>query len=150
MFDFRLKRPKSYILVFLQLATAGYLLVSGPVITQHWLLLVIQALSLSIGIWAILIMRTSKFNVSPEVHRDAHLVEKGVYAYVRHPMYTAVLVFSLALLINAFSWVRLGVFGVLAVVLVIKLRYEEQMLQDEFPEYQNYMQRTWRLIPWIF
>jgi protein-S-isoprenylcysteine O-methyltransferase Ste14 len=150
MFDFRLKRPKSYILVVLQLFTAGYLLLSGPVITDHWALLLLQVVSLGVGIWAILIMRTSKFNVSPEVHRDAHLVEKGVYAYVRHPMYTAVLVFSLALLINAFSWVRLGMLVILGTVLVIKLRYEEQMLQDEFPEYRNYMQRTWRLLPWIF
>jgi protein-S-isoprenylcysteine O-methyltransferase Ste14 len=150
MFDFRLKRPKSYILVVLQLFTAGYLLVSGPVITSHWLLLAMQVISLAIGVWAILIMRTSKFNVSPEVHQDAHLVEKGVYGYIRHPMYTAVLVFSIALLINDFGWIRLGMFIALLVVLVVKLRYEEQMLRDEFPGYEEYMQRTWRLIPWVF
>jgi protein-S-isoprenylcysteine O-methyltransferase Ste14 len=150
MFNFRLKRPKSYILVVLQLFTAGYLLVSGPVITGHWLLLILQVISLAIGIWAILIMRTSKFNVSPEVHQEAHLVEKGVYGYIRHPMYTSVLLFCLLLLINDFGWIRLGMFTVLLVVLVVKLRYEEQMLSDEFTGYQEYMSRTWRLIPWIF
>lgn len=150
MFDFRLKRPKSYILVVLQLFTAGYLLVSGPVITSHWLLLAMQVISLAIGVWAILIMRTSKFNVSPEVHQDAHLVEKGVYAYIRHPMYTSVLLFCLLLLINDFGWIRLGMFTALLVVLLVKLRYEEQMLKDEFTGYQEYMSRTWRLIPWIF
>ncbi len=150
MFNFRLKRPKSYILVVLQLFIAGYLLVSGPVITSHWLLLSLQVISLAIGIWAILIMRTSKFNVSPEVHKEAHLVEKGVYRYVRHPMYTSVLLFCLLLLINDFGWIRLGMFTALLVVLVVKLRYEEQMLRDEFTGYQEYMSRTWRLVPWIF
>lgn len=150
MFSFRLRRPKSYILVVLQLLTAGYLLVSGPVLTGHWSLLLLQVASLGLGTWAVLIMRTSKFNVSPEIKQGAHLVEKGVYAYVRHPMYTAVLLFSVALLINDFSWIRLAVFLTLTITLVVKLRYEEQMLKEAFSGYEAYMQRTWRLIPWLF
>ena len=150
MFSFRLRRPKSYVLVVLQLLTVGYLLISGPFITSHWSLLLFQVASLGLGIWAVLIMRTSKFNVSPEIKEGAHLVESGIYAYIRHPMYTAVLLFSIALVINAFSWVRLGVLVTLTVVLVIKLKHEEQMLRDEFTGYQAYMQRTWRLIPWLF
>ena len=147
---FRQAKYKSYLLVSLQLLTIGYLLVSGDAIPKHWILWILQLFAVSIGLWAVAIMSTSKFNVSPEVRDDASLISTGIYRFIRHPMYTSVLLIGLGLLINDFSWFRAGVYVLLFIVLVTKLFYEESMLIAHFPQYRNYIRHNWRLVPFIF
>jgi protein-S-isoprenylcysteine O-methyltransferase Ste14 len=78
------------------------------------------------------------------------LVTTGPYAVVRHPLYVAEELAVLGLFIQfASAWA--------AVLLVIhialqfrRMRYEENVLRDTFPEYGEYAQRTRRLIPGIY
>jgi len=65
-------------------------------------------------------------------------------------MYTAVLLASLGLLIGDFTWPRGAVWVVLLVCLLSKLAYEERLLTQRFNAYPDYLQRTKRLIPWVY
>lgn len=90
-------------------------------------------------------------NWSPilEIKAQHHLVKTGVYRTVRHPMYTHLWlwVFSQGIVLN--NWIVL-VYGVTAwgILYVIRVPKEEEMLLQEFgDDYQEYMNKTGRVIP---
>ena len=78
------------------------------------------------------------------------LITSGPYAFVRHPIYTGLLTMFVATVI-----VRGHVGAIIAIPFVlvsfwIKLRYEEKLMLEKFPnEYAAYQQRVKRLIPFI-
>jgi protein-S-isoprenylcysteine O-methyltransferase Ste14 len=78
------------------------------------------------------------------------LITRGPYAIVRHPIYTGILIMLLGTVI-AFGRVA----GIIALPLVfwalwIKLRYEENLMREKFPEeYANYSRHVKRLIPGV-
>ena len=82
--------------------------------------------------------------------REGHeLVTRGVYRRVRHPMYSAIWLFSSAqalLLANAAAgWSALLTFGILY---FIRVPQEEAMMCETFGQaYRDYMQDTGRLWP---
>lgn len=95
-------------------------------------------------------MRFFNFNITPDVKIDGYLVERGPYAFIRHPMYTSLITICLALVANDFSWPRLAIFVLLIIDLAIKLRYEEGLLSSHYTQYRDYMARTKRLIPFVW
>ena len=141
---------QSYVLVGVQFACMGAILVSGPWFArQEWFF----ALELSgslLGIWAILTMQLKNVNVFPDVRAGSHLVTNGPYQWIRHPMYTALLMIMLALVCESFSYWRGLCWVLLGAGLVAKLSYEEMLLREVFDDYEVYRLRTWRLVPWIF
>lgn len=80
----------------------------------------------------------------------AKLVTGGVYRYVRHPMYTGVLLAALGLMVLGASGGHLvGVIALFA-VLSAKASGEEEMLAELHPGYGAYRTTSGRLIPKIF
>ena len=79
------------------------------------------------------------------------LVEKGPYRYVRHPIYTGILLLCLG---TALFGARLGSwlgFAFLCLGFWIKLRQEEVLLTRHFPaEYPGYQARVKALIPFVW
>jgi protein-S-isoprenylcysteine O-methyltransferase Ste14 len=78
------------------------------------------------------------------------LITRGPYAIVRHPIYTGLLLMLVGTVI-VFGHVA----GIIALPLVlwgvwIKLRYEEKLMLEKFPEeYAAYSRRVKRLIPFV-
>lgn len=79
--------------------------------------------------------------------RDARLVQTGIYARVRHPLYTSVVLASLGWAVLWRSWPA----GLAALVLVAflraKARREEQWLREAFPDYADYARRVPGFLP---
>lgn len=71
----------------------------------------------------------------------------GPYRYVRHPIYSGVLLLAAGVTLTSASALKTSVFVLLVVVLSIKARYEERLLADRFPDYHSYTSRTPRLVP---
>jgi len=111
---------------FLCLAIIG---LTGPIFANPLLLLLIELSGLFLGIWAVLTMRIGYFNIAPEPLSWSKMVSQGPYRFVRHPMYLALLITTLPLMISDFSTLRLVFWFILLVDLVIKLGYEEGLLQ---------------------
>lgn len=85
--------------------------------------------------------------------REAHrLITQGVYAYVRHPMYTAFFLWALAQAFLLPNWIAglsgLAGFGTLY---LFRIKREEAMMLETFgDDYRRYSERTKRLVPWIY
>lgn len=106
--------------------------------------------SIIIGFWAIGAMRF-KVSIFPNISKNnSHLVVIGPYKYVRHPMYTAVILAALSWVLNKPSQITIVLFIFLFLVLVFKSRYEEALLEKHFPNYDEYRQKTKRFIPFIY
>jgi protein-S-isoprenylcysteine O-methyltransferase Ste14 len=88
-----------------------------------------------------------------ELSRDHQLVQHGVYQRVRHPMYSAIFLFSAAQGMMLSNWLA-GWGALLAFWLLYSERVarEEQLMLDRFgDQYADFMQRTGRLTPsWRF
>ena len=76
----------------------------------------------------------------PKQHNQ--LIRTGVYSHCRHPMYQAVLLCSLGVVVATGSLVHLGLFLALALVLRGKARFEELGLRQLHPDYVAYAAAT--------
>jgi protein-S-isoprenylcysteine O-methyltransferase Ste14 len=140
---------KSWLLVIIQFACLLGMVLTGPIFARGvWL--IVQVAGAVIGVWALAIMRLSRLNVLPDVRDDAELVRSGPYRYIRHPMYTSLLMMTGAMVASLFSVIRLVIWAVLLVNLLVKLSHEEKLLAARFAEYEHYRQSTKRLIPGVY
>ena len=137
-----------WLLVTVQFVCLAVLAVTGPLVAgRGWLWL--EAVGIALGVWAVFSMRL-RVNITPTVRRGSSMIDAGPYAWIRHPMYAALLVTGLALVGDAPSPLRWAVLALLTVNLIVKLLYEESLLVQAFPHYATYQRRTSRLIPWLF
>lgn len=79
------------------------------------------------------------------------LVTTGAFKYIRHPMYASLIFLAWGEFLKQVSWI--GVCLVLLALLFLWLtakRDEEECLAHFGSEYQSYMQKTKRFIPFLF
>jgi protein-S-isoprenylcysteine O-methyltransferase Ste14 len=74
----------------------------------------------------------------------------GPYSLIRHPMYLALLLTTLPLIIDSFSLFRLLIWLILFINLILKLNYEENLLVTELDGYVEYAKKSYRLIPYVY
>lgn len=134
--------------VVVQFACIAYLIVDGPFRADTSGLIVLQLIGFALGGWAVFTMR--RFNVAPDPLDNAELTMSGPYRWIRHPMYTALLLIALAAVLSDPTPIRWFVLGVLLINQIVKLRHEELLLKEKFSGYGDYMTRTKRLLPGIY
>jgi protein-S-isoprenylcysteine O-methyltransferase Ste14 len=72
---------------------------------------------------------------------------RGLYKYVRHPMYLGVLLLSFGIAISGGSYQKYLLAVALLVLFIFKARYEETLLVQKYAGYKAYMKRTPRFFP---
>lgn len=86
--------------------------------------------------------------------REQHkLVKEGPYTYLVHPSYLGqiLVVFSYLVLIDAHKVLIIYLVAVYAKGCLVRMRKEEEIMVAHFgKEYEDYVARRWRLIPFIF
>ncbi|MEI6749349.1 MAG: methyltransferase family protein [Bacteroidales bacterium] len=112
--------------------------------------LIVALLGLALGGYAILVVKFGNFHVLPRPVTNSKMVIRGPYRYIRHPMYTSVILIASALVAGDFSPMKLGIGILLTLCLITKLEYEETLLVKRFPEYDAYRKTTKRLIPFFW
>lgn len=87
------------------------------------------------------------FSILPQARA---LMTDGPYRFVRHPLYLAefVLLFGSAWEVDQ-PW-PLIVLVAAIVIQLTRMRFEEQVLSEEFPAYREYAKRTARMIPGLY
>lgn len=140
----------SRLLVALQLGLIACIFATGPWLARQPAALTLELLGAVLGTWAVVAMRRSKLRIHPEVAAGATLVTAGPFRWIRHPMYTAVLLLTVALVADAPSPLRAGLWLALLAVLVVKLRREERFLRAHFAGYADYARATARLVPGVW
>jgi protein-S-isoprenylcysteine O-methyltransferase Ste14 len=94
----------------------------------------------------------TNWSVTLEVREQHRLITQGVYRRIRHPMYSALFLYSVGQALALPNWVAgpsyLIAFGIL---FACRVGAEEEMMRAQFgDEYDAYMSRTERLAPWIW
>lgn len=92
-------------------------------------------------------------NWSPslEIAERQTLVTRGIYGYIRHPMYASQWLWSIGQLLVLQNWIAgpASLLGFLPLYL-LRVPREEQMMLDHFSDdYRDYMTRTGRVFPRI-
>ena len=122
-----------------------------PVDVPFVVAIVFYVLSTALTVWA---LRTNAYAESVsrvQTERDQQVCSSGPYAYVRHPMYSAILMWCVAIVAVFPSWAVAGVSVVVAALIVVRTLLEDAMLARDLPGYEAYRARVrWRLVPWLF
>ena len=113
---------------------------------SFWLLI---AAGVVLGGYTLSHNRIGNFNIRPQPKSTAQLITSGPYALIRHPMYSALLLGAAAFIIVDGSYLKIGLWIALAVVLLIKSRLEERLMAQRFSEYADYRAHTKRFVPFL-
>jgi len=92
------------------------------------------------------------FSVSLDIREGHVLISEGVYAVLRHPMYSAFWLWAIAQFLLLPNWFA-GSAGILGfgILYLGRVGQEERLMLDTFGEdYRIYMNRTARIVPWIY
>jgi protein-S-isoprenylcysteine O-methyltransferase Ste14 len=84
---------------------------------------------------------------SPIPRDSSELVTAGIYKYLRHPIYTGLMVFGLGATLQSGPTPHVWFLVALVILLNIKARWEERLLLARYPEYKAYMSSTPRFLP---
>ncbi|MBK5206933.1 MAG: isoprenylcysteine carboxylmethyltransferase family protein [Polaromonas sp.] len=106
--------------------------------------------SVALAAWTLLHNRPGNFNIHPSPKVHGVLVTTGPYQWIRHPMYTSVLLGAGALAWTSSPFVGWATWSALAIVLLMKSTLEERCMREKHPGYAAYTQRTKRFLPWLF
>jgi protein-S-isoprenylcysteine O-methyltransferase Ste14 len=83
-----------------------------------------------------------------EVQEEHHLVTSGLYQWIRHPMYTALLLFYAGTSLTSANWLVLIPNFASIMIMLSRIEKEEEMLLKKFgQEYLEYKDRTGTLLP---
>lgn len=110
---------------------------------------------LAVGLW--LFARShadlgTNWSLTLEVRENHQLVTQGVYRYARHPMYLALLVYSVGQALVLPNWIAGPSYGIaMALLFAFRLGPEERMMVEEFgKDYEAYRRQTKCLIPGVW
>ena len=80
---------------------------------------------------------------------EGGVVRNGPYAFLRHPIYAAVIYFMWAAAADHPSLLSFSAATLTTAGAVVRMLLEERMLVAKYPEYREYMRQTRRVIPFV-
>lgn len=107
--------------------------------------LVLLGVSILFAIIALLQLNT-KLSPFPSPVPSSKLITKGAYQISRHPIYTALLFSGLGYALYTSSLYKMLITATLFILFYYKSVYEERLMSQKFPEYEDYKKRTRRFI----
>jgi protein-S-isoprenylcysteine O-methyltransferase Ste14 len=89
------------------------------------------------------------FNLSifPTPRKEGKLIQQGIYKYIRHPIYTGVIMLALGWSFIQASGYQFLLTLILTSLFYLKSRYEEEKLLARFPDYAEYKNQTGMFLP---
>lgn len=83
----------------------------------------------------------------PSPTPTSRLIQTGLYKYVRHPIYSGILMTMIGYGVFTGSFSRLLVALATLVLFYFKSGFEETLLLKRYPEYHLYRKNSWRFFP---
>lgn len=115
----------------------------------RWAGFVLGILSVVFWTWTQIHLDT-QWSAQLQLKESHHLVTSGPYASIRHPLYLAMMGWSIAIALLTANWIFTAVSALAIAGVIWRTPKEEQMMIDTFgDEYRTYMQRTGKFFPKI-
>jgi protein-S-isoprenylcysteine O-methyltransferase Ste14 len=104
-----------------------------------------------LALWAMAVNKFFEWTARIQDEKNQYVCTSGPYRIVRHPGYTGLIVSTLTYPLILGSWWGFVLSGMLTLMIVIRTRLEDRMLQKELPGYKEYAKRVkYRLIPLVW
>jgi len=89
--------------------------------------------------------------VKLQTERAQHVISTGPYAYVRHPMYSGMVLFFTGVPLLLGSWWGLAMIPLFIALFAVRIPIEERTLREGLPGYADYAARVrYRLVPGVW
>ena len=141
---------RSYILIAVQLSALGYLIIPELLHQPDSCFLLGFVPSFLLVFWAVVMMKRSHLSVFPDLPGKARLITAGPYRYIRHPMYSSLVILTLPIVIRDHTWDKILAGTMLYIVIYIKIKIEESQLGQRFSGYDRHKKRTGAIFPNFF
>jgi protein-S-isoprenylcysteine O-methyltransferase Ste14 len=141
------------LLALLVVASLPQLSSLWPVDGIGWARLAAGLAAIAIGGWSAVRGLTDlgeSLTPMPRPRADGRLIESGIYAHLRHPIYAGLILAGIGWSVFTASLPAFGVALLLAAFLDAKSRREEAWLLDHYPGYADYRRRSKRFVPGIY
>ncbi len=147
-------KSKEYFMVMLQfLLFAFYFLLPSFNFYYHHQFLKISAVIICVSGIIICGIAVLQLNIHlsalPSPRKNSPLITTGIFKYMRHPIYTGIFLTALGYAFYIGSITKLIVAILLILLFTVKSSYEEKMMQNKFPEYEDYKNKTAKFFPFF-
>jgi protein-S-isoprenylcysteine O-methyltransferase Ste14 len=125
------------------------LLVMRSLFSPFPLVISLQAVALLLFLWGRVAFGRRSYHAVADP-TEGGLMTGGPYRHIRHPIYAAMCLFTLAGVAGHWSWTS-GLFCALVLAsAVMRIFCEEALVTARYPEYAQYAATTWRMIPYVY
>jgi protein-S-isoprenylcysteine O-methyltransferase Ste14 len=136
-----------YALLFV-ISAVVLLAATGNLFSSSAIVIAAQVLAVGIMIWARRSFPTQTFRVDATPSAET-LIRRGPYRVIRHPMYSAALLFIWAAVLSHLSIWTISVGAFVTIVAALRIVFEERFLRARYPEYTAYAQATKVIVPYV-
>ena len=86
-----------------------------------------------------------------DINKGQKLIDTGLYGHVRHPLYSGAILMILGIPIGLGSWISLIFALIGALAIILRIKFEENMLIKGMDGYDEYRSRVkYKIIPKIY
>lgn len=101
--------------------------------------------------WAEVLRENTYLSRTIKVEEGQKVIDNGLYAIVRHPMYTATIFIFLSMPLILGSIISFFVFLLYPVLICFRIKSEEKLLEKDLSGYKEYKQKVkYRILPFIW
>jgi protein-S-isoprenylcysteine O-methyltransferase Ste14 len=141
-------RSVSILATVLLMAAAAALVFRGALLGTGPGSISLQAAGIALMLWARLTFGLRSFHYAANPTQGG-LVTRGPYRYVRNPIYAAAWLIIWTGVAVHLSPMNAALAAVVAVMLLVRIACEEQLLRGAYPDYAEYSRKTARLVPFV-
>jgi len=139
----------SKVLVFIQFLMIFVIMIpkkSEEIFSLWW---IFTLLSFVTTLWIFTHNKIGNFNIVPEIKSEAKLIVTGPYRFVRHPMYSSLILFMFGVVLWHFNWINVLALFVMSIAVMLKAFKEEKLWNINDESYKNYKSQTKMIIPFL-
>ena len=121
----------------------------GVLFTAQPIVSALQLLAVALMVWARVTFGRRSFHAAANPTAGG-LVTTGPYRIIRHPIYTAAVLFGWGPIVVHWSLASVALGILLLLGALVRMLCEEELVTQRYPEYVEYAKVTKRMIPHLF